>query len=116
MSDINLNPTGIYPNYKYTADASSGLTGEGIFIPLTSVPELSATEADHSGGGDGDYRKLLWGLVSAAESHISDLEDKPAKMTVSKSALSFVDDDTAKRSHTFVFNYAVSDLDVEAED
>lgn len=111
---INLNPTGIYPDYKYTADASSGLSGEGVFIPLTSIPGLSATEASHV--ADGDYRKLIYGLVSQAESEVNALDDKPAKFSASKSGLTFVDEDTARRNFSFTFNFAVENLDIEPED
>jgi hypothetical protein len=47
-------------------------------------------------------------------------EGKIAKMTIAKSALSLVDEDTAKTTYTIVFNYAVdtpgaSNLEVENE-
>ena len=113
---INLNPTGIYPDYKYTSDASSGLAGEGVFIPLTSIPGLSAAEASDSPVGDGDYRKLIYGLVSQAESAINSLEEKPEKLNASKSGLTFVDDDTARRNYSFTFNFAVENLDIEPEE
>ena len=46
--------------------------------------------------------------------------NKIAKMTVAKSALSLVDEDTAKTTYTVVFNYAVDtpgagNLEVENE-
>jgi hypothetical protein len=109
---INTDPTGIYPGYEYTGDASSGLPSKaGVFIPLSDIPNLDATEAQN------DYRKLLWGLIDQAESAISSLDasEQPKKMQASKSSLTVLDDDSARKSYTFVFNYEISNLDIEAE-
>ena len=110
---INTDPTGIYPDFEYTSNASTLATTEsGIFIPLSSIPELDATEASS------DYRKVLWGLVEAAELAISALPDEeaPTKMSISKSGLTILDENTARKSYTLVFNYAITDLDIEPED
>lgn len=110
---INLNPTGIYPDFEFTSNASTLVTTEsGIFIPLSSIPELDAAEASS------DYRKVLWGLLEAAETAISALpqEESPTKMSISKSGLTIIDEDTARKSYSLIFNYAITDLDIEAED
>ena len=112
---IDVNPTGVFPGYEYTADASAGLTGEGIFIPLSEINNLDSSEADQT--GDGDYRKLIWGMLDATFNHIESLDsdDVPENMSISRGSLSFVDEDTAQRTYTVSFKYSVGSVDVEAE-
>ena len=114
---ININPTGIYTDYEYSSDGEVSAGQAGIFIPLASLPGFTAAEANE-GGADSDYRKLIWTLLSVAEDQVNalDSDSKPEKMTLSKSGLTFVDEDTARRSYTASFNFAIENLDVEDED
>lgn len=116
MSDINVNPTGVFPNYEFSSDGSFSASSEGIFIPLSDIPQFTTNEANE-GHLSADYRKLMLGLLSATESHYAQLDtgEKPANMTISKSSLSFVDEDTAQRSFSLTFKFEVPDLDVEDE-
>jgi hypothetical protein len=112
---INIAPTGIYSSkYQYSADGSFSSAGEGcIRIPISKIGgDLDATEAGQS---TGDYRKLLWGLLEENYNHQEDLETSPSNMTISRSGLNFVDEDTASRSYTVSFRYSVSAIDVEPE-
>lgn len=114
---INTNPTGVYADYTYSSNGTLSTGQEGIFLPLTSLPSFESAEADEA-QSTSDYRKLIWALVSGAEDAINSLseEEKPSKMTASKSGLTFQDEDTARRSYTFTFDFAISNLDIEAED
>lgn len=114
MSSIILHPTGIYStNYEYSANGAFSDVGEAcVRIPLSSIPELDATEA---GGSTGDYRKLLWGLLEHNYDHQESLDPAPSNMTVSRSGLTFVDEDSVQRSYNVSFRYSVSGMDVEAE-
>ena len=114
---IDVNPTGVFNNYEYTANASSGLpASEGIFIPLTDIPNFVAAEANEA-LGTADYRKMLWGMLDATYEHIESLDDddQPTKLTVSRGSLSFIDDDTAQRSYTLTFKYDVPAIEVDDE-
>jgi len=112
---FNIAPTGIYSSkYEYSADGSFSSAGEGcIRIPISKIGgELDATEASES---TGDYRKLLWGFLQENFDYQEALETAPSNMTISRSGLNFVDEDTAARSYTVSFRYSVTGLDVEAE-
>ena len=116
MSDINVNPTGVFANYAFSSDGSFSASSEGIFIPLADIPQLTTNEANEA-HSSADYRKLMLGMLSAVESHYSELdsEDKPSNMTISKSSLNFLDEDTAQRSFSLTFKFEVPELDVEDE-
>ena len=64
----------------YTGGANSSVANRSATAAQTTDPQLST-----AGSGEG----------------------KTTKMTVSKSALALVDEDTAKTTYTIVFNYAV---------
>ena len=115
---IELTPTGIFSSeYEYGADLSEGVTSTnpGIFIPLSNIEGLDATEA---GEVTGDHRKLLWGLLEQYYQTIqaTDSDDRPEKMSISRSGLTIVDDDTARKSYTITFDYDISGFDVEDEE
>ena len=142
-----LNLTGIFPSI--TTDIDSAVIefkaaqmdpgGDGSLHALVDAEE-----------GLTDARKFLWSLLeqyhvaytggrnalitdaglvggnknlptsTATWSAEGSGEGKTTKMTVSKSSLSLVDEDTAKTTYTVVFNYAVAppgstNLEVEAE-
>jgi len=114
---IDVNPTGVFNDYEYTLDASSGLpASEGIFIPLADIPEFETAEANEA-LGTADYRKLLWGMLDATYDHIDALDDddQPTKLTISRGSLSFIDDNTAQRSYTLTFKYDVPAIEVDDE-
>lgn len=112
---FNIAPTGIYSsNYEYSADGSFSSAGEAcIRVPISKIGgDLDATEADQT---DGDYRKLLWGFLQENYDYQEALETAPLNMTISRSGLNFVDEDTAARSYTVSFRYSVTGLDIESE-
>jgi len=117
MSTINLNPTGVFSDgYEYQADGTNvSNTDPGIYIPLAEIGgHLTAAEADKLDPA-ADYRKILWGLLEEFYNHADGLEDKPDNMTISRTGLSFIDEDTAQRSYNVTFKLAISDMDVEGE-
>ena len=114
---MNLNPTGVFSDgYQYHSDGTNvSNTDEGIFIPLSKIGgHLTAAEANEA-AVTSDYRKILWGLLEEYYNHCDDLEDKPENMTISRTGLTFVDEDTAQRSYNITFKLGIADLDVEAE-
>ena len=115
---ININPTGIFNNYEYSQDGTTSLssTAEGVYIPLSDIHALQTNEANEA-HADSDYRKLLWGLLESTYTQIEnkDLSEQPSNMVITRSALSFLDEDTAQRSYTVTFKYNIAGFDVEAE-
>jgi hypothetical protein len=115
---INLNPTGIYNGYEYSSNGGAGITStkEGLYVPLEDLHAFATVEANES-LSTSDYRKFVWGILDSAFTKIDALPegDRPANMTMSRSAVSFVDDDTAQRSYTVTFRYAITGFDVEDE-
>ena len=123
---LNVNPTGIFPSYRYGATAAAPAidsSNPGIWIDLadlnTGSSDFTAAEADHEDvPNTGDYRKLLWGILDAYNTNMgnefSDYQ-KPENMTLSSSALSLVDDDTTTRNYTVTFNFNIPSMDIEDE-
>jgi hypothetical protein len=115
---ININPTGIFNNYEYSSNGTTNLssTAEGVYIPLSDIHELQTNEANQA-HGDSDYRKLLWGIIESTYTQIDskDAADRPSNMNITRSAISFLDEDTAQRSYTITFKYSIAGFDVEAE-
>jgi thymidylate kinase len=58
--------------------------GTDITIPLASLPETDATEAD---GSTGDFRKVMLAWMEAVYQHYNGLAtaDRPVKMVVNRS-------------------------------
>jgi hypothetical protein len=115
---IDVNPTGVFASYEYSSNGTTGLssTDEGIYIPLSDIPQLDSSEADQA-LGTADYRKIIWGMLDATVEHHEGLDsaDVPANMAISRGSLSFLDEDTAQRSYTVTFRYSVPQIDVEGE-
>lgn len=114
MSTLNLNPTGIYQGYEYSANGSLSSTAEGVYIPLDQISELSTAEADNS-LGTSDYRKLIWGLLDKAFTTLDAAEDTPTNMTMSRTGLTFVSENQVQRSYNITFQYTVDSFDVKDE-
>lgn len=115
---IDVNPTGIFSSeYEYSANGSLSTTAEGIYIPLANLGgHLTNLEADQA-QVTSDYRKILWGMLEEYYHYLdnADASQVPENMTISRTGLTFVDDDTAQRSYNITFRYHISDMDVEAE-
>lgn len=88
--------------------------GTTISIPIASLPELTADEAD---GTTGDIRKVLFALADKIFDHWNSLPtaDRPAKMTVRRTTITNDAAGTQDRSYTFTFTTAASSEDVVAE-
>ena len=105
------------------ADAEEGLTDarkflwamlEQYYVAYTGGRNALLTNSSAAGGN-----KLL-PTSPATWKDTGSGEGKTTKMTVSKSALSLIDEDSAKTTYTVVFNYDVAppgstNLEVEAE-
>lgn len=94
----------------------AGLTDDGtdITLPIASIPELSAAEID---AATGDIRKMLYAITELAWTKWNALPtaDRPAKMTINKSAS--VNATTGLVTNTYVFTFvnAITGQDVATE-
>jgi hypothetical protein len=88
--------------------------GTDITLPIASIPELTAAEADAT---TGDIRKVVFALLTKLYAVWSALDsaDRPTKMQLQKR--SNINTDTGIITHTFsaTFECSVSAQDVTAE-
>lgn len=79
----NVTPTQVLPGYTLLA-ANDNAPAQGIFIPLSTIVGLSASEA-HQTTGDG--RKVVAGLMEALNNSLAALPNnaKPINLTLTKS-------------------------------
>jgi hypothetical protein len=87
--------------------------GTDITLPIASLPELTAEEAD---AANGDIRKILYAFAHAMHVKYNALPaaDRPSKMTISKTQ-GVLQGTTVRVGFTFTFDLAVAGLDVAAE-
>jgi len=76
--------------------------GTDITVPLATFPELTAAEAD---AATGDIRKVMWALMQKIYDAWTDTAaaDRPAKWTISKSAV--IDSTTGIVTNTFTVRF-----------
>jgi len=88
--------------------------GVDITLPLATIPELTAAEAD---GVSGDIRKIIWAICHELYSVWSGkaAADRPAKMLMFKSSLVDDTDGSVQETYTFRFETEISGQEVEAE-
>jgi hypothetical protein len=88
--------------------------GTDITLPIASLPQLTAAEAD---GTTGDIRKILFALCDALANAWNALAeaDRPAKMAIARSTS--VNDQTGgvRRAYTLQFDLAAVAEEVEDE-
>jgi len=103
---FNPAPTVVFANWSEN--------GTDITLPLASVPQLTAAEAD---AATGDSRKVLYGLLHQIHAWYTGLAagDRPTKVVVSKSDGAVVDG-AFDRTYTIKFSLSYSgNPDVAAE-
>jgi len=98
-------PTTLLPNWS--EDTTN------ITLPLASLPELTAAEAD---AVTGDIRKVLWALCTEVYDNFAALAaaDKPAKMSITKTQ-ALTTAGNIEHAFTFRFTLATTGLEVAAE-
>lgn len=92
-------PTEIFENYSLVTVE----TVQGIFIPLASIPGLTAAEANET---TGDGLELLRALVLEAVSNFNSLPTAPKNVTASLSD-TIITETRHKLSANFTFNVTV---------
>ncbi len=122
--DFNVDPTGVFgANYQvFGAAAAMGTSPEaGVFIPLSSlVGKAGVAPADHElteAEATNDHRKVAWGVLEAYHTHMEDLvpDTDIDNFTVTRGALSFTDEASARRTYTVSFRYGIGSMDLKDE-
>jgi hypothetical protein len=93
----DLKPDTWLPDW--TEDATN------ITVPLASIPEVTAAEAD---GATGDIRKVAFGLAEALYDHFNGLPlaDRPTNMVITRG--SSVNDQTNEMTRTYGFTFKLA--------
>ncbi|MFZ4394157.1 MAG: hypothetical protein ACOYOU_00865 [Kiritimatiellia bacterium] len=87
-------PTGWFANWSED--------GTNITLPIASLPQLTAAEAD---AATGDIRKIVFALVDKMQAAYAALAsaDRPTKVTITRATS--VDDTTGKIRRTYSFEF-----------
>lgn len=106
-------PTVVFPGYDYLASGEAAPSA-GIFIPLASLPGLTAGEADPA---TGDGRKLTFEMCRAIFNNFSAIPQntRPARMAVARSTPTGVSPTTISQVYSLTYTLDVSAVDVAAE-
>jgi hypothetical protein len=93
-----VTPKEIYPGYELLEKGKT-VTERGVFIPLSSIPNLDAS-ISHPDTGDG--RVVIHSLVETAYNSINSLADsaKPKKLVITKNTPTGIDSNTIKQNYT----------------
>lgn len=109
----NVTPAQLIPNAQLLA-ATDPAPSQGLFIPLASLPGLTALEADEA---TGDGRKMVYELARAIFSNYTALATaaRPGKLSVVRGTPTGVDSTTVRQSFTFAIDLDISASDVTPE-
>lgn len=103
---VNKLPTTIFANWSED--------GTNITLPIASVPQLTAAEAD---AATGDSRKLIYALIHQIEKAFNEitLADRPTKLAITKSADVVISPTELARNYQFTFYITPSVYEVTDE-
>ncbi|GAB4465529.1 MAG: hypothetical protein OHK0037_20380 [Elainellaceae cyanobacterium] len=106
-------PGAIFPNYQYLS-AAEAAPSAGLFIPLNSLPGLTADEADET---TGDGRKVAFELSRAMFTNYNALTtaQRPSRFTITRGIPAGIDQTTVRQTYTLTFDIDFSGSDMAAE-
>ena len=87
-------------------------TGTNLTIPLASLPGVSQVEADKD---DGDYRRILRGILDGVQQAHSNLPETPDYFTITKSGFNGLGGTRVRVSYTVSFDMDVTEAEVIEE-
>ncbi|MGD1850524.1 MAG: hypothetical protein ACFCBU_07900 [Cyanophyceae cyanobacterium] len=99
-------PTDIFGT-TYTANET------GVTIPLASLPGVSAQEANKD---NGDFRRVLRGILESAYTGANNLSDAPGFFSIAKSGLNGIGGNRVRVSYTVSFDMEVTEAEVITEE
>jgi len=108
-----VTPGNLIAGYQLLT-AAEAAPAAGIFIPLTSLPDLTAAEADEAAG---DGRKVAFELQKELFEQYTALADaaKPAKMSMTRGTPTGINSTTVRQTYTASFDLDITSSDVTAE-
>ncbi|MBD2465778.1 hypothetical protein H6G89_32840 [Oscillatoria sp. FACHB-1407] len=108
-----ITPTQLFTGYQLLGSGEAA-PAEGVFVPLTSLTNLTAGEANTS---TGDARKVLFELCRTAFNAYAamDAAARPSRMTITRATPTGVDASKVRQGYTITFDLDVSNADVAAE-
>lgn len=94
--------------------AAAPAPSQGLFIPLTALPGLTAAEADEA---TGDGRKVVYELARALFTNFTALAtaSRPTKLSITRGTPTGIDSTTVRQSFTFSIDLDISASDVTPE-
>lgn len=106
-------PSTLFPGYDYLS-ANEAAPAAGIFIPLASLPGLTAAEADPA---TGDGRKISYEICRALFNNFNAIAQgsRPARMSVARSTPTGVSPTSISQVYSLTYTLDVSSVDVAAE-
>jgi hypothetical protein len=109
----DIKPSDMIVGYAHLA-AGAAAPVEGIFIPLTSMPGLTAALADPD---TGDARQVLYSLSQHLYGNYNALSatTKPSHLTVSRNTPTGIDPNSVRHTYSFVFDLQISGATLSPE-
>ncbi len=106
-------PVQLLPGYDLLA-AAEPAPSQGVFIPLATLTNLTAVEADTA---TGDGRKVLFELCRTAFTAFAalDANARPTRLTITRATPTGVDASKVRQAYTLTFDLDVTNADVAAE-
>ena len=92
--------------------ANYAATGTTVSLPIANLPGVSQQEADKD---DGDYRRVIRGVLDGVHQAHSALTDPPAYFTITKSGFSGLGGTHVRVSYTVTFDMDVTEAEVVEE-
>lgn len=96
----SIVPTDYIPGYAYLASGATAPSA-GIFIPLTTLTNLDASEAN---AATGDIRKIIAGILDSFNTGFASQTEKPTKLTIRSSRQPAFSGNTLTVSDNYTIN------------
>lgn len=111
MADIL--PTVLFPGFVQIASAAAA-PADGLFIPMTALPDLTLAEANEV---TGDGREVLRNLLKVSTENIDALAAaaKPTKLTVNIARPQGIGADEVRQAYTCNFDTTITGSEMVSE-
>ena len=108
-----VSPSQLFSGYQLLA-AADPAPGQGVFIPLASLTDLTPVEAATT---TGDGRKVVFSLLKEIQDQIGALPEgtRPLKMTVTKAIPIGINTTTIRQGVTLNFDLDTTAIDLSSE-
>jgi hypothetical protein len=109
----NVTPSQVLSGYQTIASGAPA-PADGLFIPLTDLPDLTAAEADES---TGSFAKVIYAILTKSTTAYNALATaaRSTRLTMARSTPTGAGNNLINISHTITAVLDVSAADVAAE-